>query len=89
MLHGCTQDPDDFARGTGMNRLALAEGLLVLYPEQARKANTSGCWNWFKHNHQRRGHGSLPLCYHSFIMVLFRLCPAQAGYVVFGVEISS
>ena len=57
MLHGCTQDPDDFARGTGMNLLALAEGFLVLYPEQARKANTSGCWNWFKHNHQRRGHG--------------------------------
>jgi poly(hydroxyalkanoate) depolymerase family esterase len=57
MLHGCTQDPDDFARGTGMNRLAMAEGFLVLYPEQARKANTSGCWNWFKHNHQRRGHG--------------------------------
>lgn len=57
MLHGCTQDPDDFARGTQMNALALQEGFLVLYPEQARKANTSGCWNWFKHTHQRRGHG--------------------------------
>src|SRR5690349_3087159 len=22
MLHGCSQDPDDFARGTGMNALA-------------------------------------------------------------------
>lgn len=57
MLHGCTQDPDDFARGTQMNALALQQGFLVLYPEQARKANTSGCWNWFKHTHQRRGHG--------------------------------
>lgn len=57
MLHGCTQDPDDFARGTQMNALAQQEGFLVLYPEQARKANTSGCWNWFKHTHQRRGHG--------------------------------
>lgn len=57
MLHGCTQDPDDFARGTQMNALAQQEGFLVLYPAQARKANTSGCWNWFKHTHQRRGHG--------------------------------
>ena len=57
MLHGCTQDPDDFARGTQMNTLAQQQGFLVLYPEQARKANTSGCWNWFKHTHQRRGHG--------------------------------
>lgn len=57
MLHGCTQEPDDFARGTRMNALARQEGFLVLYPEQARKANTSGCWNWFKHTHQRRGHG--------------------------------
>src|SRR5688572_7245293 len=24
MLHGCTQDPDDFARGTAMNDAALA-----------------------------------------------------------------
>ena len=57
MLHGCTQGPEDFARGTRMNDLARSEGFLVLYPEQARKANTSGCWNWFKHNHQRRGQG--------------------------------
>ena len=26
MLHGCTQDPDDFARGTRMNALAEAHG---------------------------------------------------------------
>ena len=57
MLHGCTQDPDDFAAGTGMNDAALEEGFLVLYPAQAQDANPSRCWNWFKHNHQQRGRG--------------------------------
>lgn len=57
MLHGCTQDPDDFAAGTDMNRLANEYGLYVLYPAQAQEANPSKCWNWFKHNHQTRGRG--------------------------------
>jgi poly(hydroxyalkanoate) depolymerase family esterase len=57
MLHGCTQDPDDFAAGTGMNDAALERDFFVLYPAQAQEANASRCWNWFKHNHQRRGRG--------------------------------
>ena len=57
MLHGCTQDPDDFARGTRMNALARTHGALVLYPAQSQRANAQRCWNWFKHNHQGRGKG--------------------------------
>ncbi len=57
MLHGCTQNPDDFAAGTGMNALAREQGFMVLYPEQAQDANPQRCWNWFKHNHQKRGSG--------------------------------
>ena len=57
MLHGCTQDPADFAAGTRMNELAQAQGFVVLYPAQSRQMNPQGCWNWFKHSHQRRGHG--------------------------------
>ena len=57
MLHGCTQNPDDFAAGTGMNDAALERGCFVLYPAQAQRANPSRCWNWFKHNHQQRGRG--------------------------------
>lgn len=57
MLHGCTQNPDDFAAGTGMNDAALARNLFVLYPAQTQRANASRCWNWFKHNHQQRGRG--------------------------------
>lgn len=57
MLHGCTQDPDDFAAGTAMDEAARAQGFYVLYPAQAQSANPQRCWNWFKHNHQQRGKG--------------------------------
>ena len=57
MLHGCTQNPDDFAAGTAMNDAALAQGFFVLYPAQSRRANPQGCWSWFKHTHQKRGRG--------------------------------
>ena len=57
MLHGCTQDPDDFAAGTGMNERAREQGFFVLYPAQSQDANPSRCWNWFKHNHQHRDRG--------------------------------
>ena len=31
MLHGCTQDPDDFAKGTQMNMLAEEMGLSLIH----------------------------------------------------------
>lgn len=57
MLHGCTQTPEDFALGTGMNALAQAHGLLVAYPEQPASANPSRCWNWFSADDQARDRG--------------------------------
>jgi poly(3-hydroxybutyrate) depolymerase len=57
MLHGCTQDPDDFATGTRMNALAQERGLFVLYPAQAPRSNAHKCWNWFVPGDQRRGRG--------------------------------
>jgi poly(hydroxyalkanoate) depolymerase family esterase len=57
MLHGCTQSPDDFAAGTGMNRLAEEHGLLVLYPAQDTAVNPQRCWNWFNPEDQQRDRG--------------------------------
>jgi poly(hydroxyalkanoate) depolymerase family esterase len=57
MLHGCTQNPEDFALGTRMNDLADEFGLIVAYPHQPRRANPSGCWSWFDRRHQNRGSG--------------------------------
>lgn len=57
MLHGCTQGPDDFAVGTGMNRLAEERGFIVAYPTQPSSANPSACWNWFDLANQRRDQG--------------------------------
>jgi poly(hydroxyalkanoate) depolymerase family esterase len=55
MLHGCTQDPDDFARGTRFNEAAAGAGVIVAYPEQTSAHNPQKCWSWYDPAHQARG----------------------------------
>lgn len=57
MLHGCTQNPDDFAAGTGMNDLADKNSCVIVYPAQTASANQAKCWNWFSSSDQQRDHG--------------------------------
>lgn len=65
LLHGCHQNPDDFAAGTKMNQLAEQENFLVLYPNMKQlfnplnlsDYNPFGCWNWFLDNNQHRDMG--------------------------------
>ncbi|MDN2711371.1 PHB depolymerase family esterase [Janthinobacterium sp. SUN118] len=57
MLHGCTQNPDDFAAGTQMNALAEEKQCFVVYPAQTQGANSSRCWNWFNALDQQRDQG--------------------------------
>ena len=57
MLHGCKQDPVDFAIGTQMNAIAEEHGLYVLYPAQSAQSNPMACWNWFNPKDQLRDSG--------------------------------
>jgi poly(hydroxyalkanoate) depolymerase family esterase len=57
MLHGCTQSPEDFAAGTGMNALAEEHRLLIVYPAQTGGDNSMSCWNWFRPGDQMRDAG--------------------------------
>ncbi len=57
MLHGCTQNPTDFAAGTQMNALADQKQFIVVYPQQTSSDNSSECWNWFQTADQARGSG--------------------------------
>ncbi|MCU0533278.1 MAG: PHB depolymerase family esterase [Hydrococcus sp. Prado102] len=57
MLHGCSQNPDDFAAGSRMNIIAENQQFFVVYPTQNNAANPSKCWNWFKSSDQQRGRG--------------------------------
>src|SRR5258706_2166104 len=56
-LHGCTQDPDNFATGSRFNVLADKYNFLVLYPQQTGRNNLTRCWNWFIRKNQLRNSG--------------------------------
>jgi poly(hydroxyalkanoate) depolymerase family esterase len=47
LLHGCTQDPDDFARGTRFDALADSAGAILAYPEQTAAHHPQKCWTWY------------------------------------------
>ncbi|QSQ19044.1 PHB depolymerase family esterase [Pyxidicoccus parkwayensis] len=56
-LHGCFQNPDQFAGLTRLNVKADAEKFLVLYPNQATFANPTQCWNFMLGSNQERDAG--------------------------------
>jgi poly(hydroxyalkanoate) depolymerase family esterase len=57
MLHGCTQNPVDFSRGTQMNTFADSKQFIVVYPWQTTAYQSIGCWHWDQAAHQSRGSG--------------------------------
>ena len=59
LLHGCTQNPEDFVTGTRMIAEAERAGLILLVPEQGRGDNPQLCWNWFRPGDQQGGEAAL------------------------------
>lgn len=57
VLHGCTQNADDYDTGSGWSQLAARHGFALLYPEQTRPNNPNLCFNWFQSRDTRRGEG--------------------------------
>jgi len=72
MLHGCSQNAHTFATSTRMNRLAAADGFMVLYPEQDLVANVQGCWNWYD---TRTGRAQREVA--SIIAAIDQVCASQ------------
>ena len=81
LLHGCTQGPEDFATGTGMNALAEAQTFLVAYPAQAATENSSRCWNWHEAAHQSgaRGEPALIAGLTRQVMGTYRIDPRRVS----------
>jgi len=59
MIHGCTQDAADFARGTRMNQAAARDGFVVLWPQQRAANHPQKCWNWYAPAQSHRGAGEV------------------------------
>ena len=81
MLHGCTQDPDQFAAGTRMNALADKEGFLVMYPDQPRLAHMMKCWKWFEPANQRRDGKGEPAVIAGMVEQVAKARPVDRGAI--------
>jgi poly(hydroxyalkanoate) depolymerase family esterase len=57
LLHGCGQEPIEFARHAGWIALADRLGCILVMPEQLSENNHSRCFQWFRPADAERGRG--------------------------------
>lgn len=79
LLHGCTQAPDDLARGSRIAAHADENDFVALLPEQPVAANAHKCWNWYEPAHQGRDAGEPALIagMTQQVMRAYRIDPAR------------
>lgn len=61
LLHGCGQRAERFAAETGLGDKAARLGWITLAPQQSRRKNVLGCWNWFDPAHRARKGGEVEI----------------------------
>ncbi len=59
LLHGCGQNPEDFATQSGWRLLAAKHHFALLMPGQTEENNPQTCFNWFRRDDIRRDHGEV------------------------------
>lgn len=57
VLHGSAQSAKSYDMGSGWSALADECGIALLFPEQQKKNNALGSFNWFERGDSRRGGG--------------------------------
>jgi poly(hydroxyalkanoate) depolymerase family esterase len=69
VLHGSTQSAAKYDLGAGWSTLADQYGFALLMPEQSRRNNLTGSFNWFQRADTRRGEGEA----HSIVQMVERM----------------
>jgi len=59
VIHGCLQTPESMALGTGFNRKADQNNLVVIYPQVPSGSNPIDCWSWYEPENQTALSGQL------------------------------
>lgn len=59
VVHGCLQSAESMALGSGWDRLADRENLLIVYPQVDPASHELNCWSWFDRRNQEAESGQL------------------------------
>jgi poly(hydroxyalkanoate) depolymerase family esterase len=80
LLHGCAQNAENFAKNTGFMGLAQQHNFILLLPQQSKKNNIKGCFNWFSTTDNAKEAGEL-LSIKNMILTLKQQLAIKAIYI--------
>lgn len=61
VIHGCLQNAEMMALGTGFNRIADEKNWVVIYPQIPEGSHPINCWQWYLPENQKADQGQLKL----------------------------